>query len=169
LKSDPSAQVKRAALISLAGFGEGAKEIVAVIVRQLESTKSDHAQFILLLALADIDKASPQMRKWIGSALDYYNRRKVYRYPGFSASLSVLAILESDGARAIAKLIDTAKTALVRGDEERLGAITTTLVKIGGGDPRVLKFYETAARTGPEQCRVYCDSVAKRLRLQAKP
>ena len=46
---------------------------------------------------------------------------------------------------------------------------TETLLAVGTEDDRVVKFYENAAKTGPEGRRVYCDSVAKKIKLQKRP
>jgi hypothetical protein len=57
---------------------------------------------------------------------------------------------------------------LVR-DQDRLRLLTATFLSVGDEDDRVIKFYERAAREGPDNFRLLCDTTAKKLKLAGKP
>ena len=169
-KNDVSPQVKVAAAVSLAGFGSNAKVAISAIASDIDSARNREARYILIVSLAQIDPKSGQLRKVIGKLLEEYRRSSnAVVWETLVPACNTLGIIGNKCNWAVAQLIETAQTGLTRGDETDNKLITTAPIGVGGNDPRILKFYERAAKDGPGQYRVYCDSVAKQLKQQAKP
>lgn len=164
LEKDVSSQVQLAATVSLAGYGPAAKGVIPTLVKRIDSGDPTG---IYLFALVKIGGDSPQVRKIIKKPLD------AYRAPNNDNSridrvTQSIVLFGQNSNWAVAPLLQDAEVAIRRGDNDALKTITDALVSVASGDVRVLKFYETQAKEGPIQQRVYCDSIAKQLRLNAK-
>jgi hypothetical protein len=125
-------------------------------------------QFILMSSLASVDSSDTSQfkRNVVGQLTAYKSKRS--KDPIRIAT--VCTALESVKGRidwAIPPLLGAAEVAIRQGGDFEL--LTNALLKVGQGDERVIRFYERAAKEGPEARRLYCDSIAKKLKLSAMP
>jgi hypothetical protein len=167
-KADVAPPVRLAAMLSLGGFGITAKPAIPVIVEGYESAENDETQFNLLLVLATIQNDCPQLKKIIFNVLEDYKRGRDSKGSKTSTACKTLEAIQLQGAWAVPQLLDAAEYGLAkkRGD---FMTISNALISVGRGDARVVKFYERAAKDGPQEFRVHCDSAAKQLRPLLKP
>ena len=116
VKRDPSAHVKRAAMLSLAGFHGPPDSAIGVIDKGLEYFKGEYdVQFIVLASMASSDSESRQLVKTVRSyLLSYKTPRKSASQAQMSAACNVLQNLQSRGSWAVSQLLDAAESAMVR-------------------------------------------------------
>jgi hypothetical protein len=166
LKSDASPEVQLAAAASLAGFGGEARAAAAEIVERAEAKNMEENQTLYLVALSEIDTRGGQLRKVITKLLTGYKRSEEDRN-AVHPVCTVFKVLGPKGNWGIPAMLEVAETSLnAEGREVEFHRISEALGRIGSGDPRVVRFYEKAAKDGPERYRVYCDSAAKQLKLR---
>jgi hypothetical protein len=165
IKSDVSIEVKRAALVSLAGFNDPPASVTAVIDKGVDYFKDYDTQVILLSSLSSGDSESPLFKRIVIDRLSSYKSRNRGTQE-LSSVCTALYLLETSPSWAIPQLISAAEVAIAA-DRRFLAdfhQLTEVLLKVGVGDSRVTRFYERAAKEGPEGLRVHCDSIAKRLK-----
>lgn len=170
LKNDKSGSVRLVAAVSLAGFGKAAAPAAPMIAKGVQEAEQNQVRHILLFALVDIDPDSTHLRKAVREVLEEYRKsRDPNIWHTLVPACNTLSILGPKGDWAVPQLIDAATFAMNRAQDVEVKATTVALTNVGPSDARVVRFYERAATEGPAQFRVYCDSVAKQLRLQNRP
>lgn len=169
-KSDAAPRVRIAALVAIGGFGSHAKSAIPLIADTYESTKEGGEQLNLLLSAALIQSDSPQLKKLVIKVCENYKRNREASDERIRWMCKALQLMEQKCSWAIPQFLEAAETSVER--RRRDGTfeyVTSALQKIGGGDARVLRFYERTAKEGPADFRVQSDTAAKELRIRAKP
>ena len=177
LEKDASPEVQLAAAISLAGYGPIAKDAIPLLVKLEARDETLHPSVYLerepiyLFAIIEIGGNSPQLRKIVKKTFDSYRRsNERIAAKACSHTAKALVLLGKNANWAVTPLLQTAELSIKRpSDQDLFKNITDALVSIASNDARVLKYYETQAKDGPVEQRVYCDSIAKQLKLRIKP
>lgn len=164
---DASKDVQMAAAIALGAFTRQRNIAQATLLRKLKNTTDESEQFVIIWALSQSDSKSPVVRKYVREYFDRYGKAGQSSF-SMDRMLEFLHSAHDQRIMATTELLDAAKVSAMRDGGHYFRTLSKLLIQVASSDKRVLRFFESQSKNGPERVRVYCDSVVKQILAEQK-